>query len=256
LSIAERIAELITEVVVMPKIFEVGGKVRDELLGRTSSDADYTFVLTEVEAMGQGIQAAFGFMKAWMVDQGFHIFLETPDCLTIRAKFPDSKLTADFVLASRALQDRTQARLPLVIPGSLEDDLLRRDFTVNAMARSQSGELIDLFEGQADLRARVLRTPLEPMVTLADDPLRALRAVRFSVKLGFVMAPELQEALQDPLLPEMMAAVSSDRIREELAKSFKADTWGTLQALQQLPEPLVRDWLERPGFWLMPTTKR
>ncbi len=146
-------------------------------------------------------------------------------------------------------------RKPIVQPGSLEDDLRRRDFTVNAIARSESGELIDLFEGQKDLADRVLRTPLEPMVTLTDDPLRALRAVRFSVKLGFRMAPDLQDALHNPELPELMAVVSTDRIREELAKAMKVDTWGTLKVLQSLPEALVRDWLERPGMWLMPTVK-
>jgi tRNA nucleotidyltransferase/poly(A) polymerase len=96
---------------------------------------------------------------------------------------------------------------------------------------------------------------LEPIMTLTDDPLRALRAVRFSVKLGFRMAPDLQDALHNPVLPELMAVVSTDRIQEELAKAMKVDTWGTLKVLQSLPEALVRDWLERPGMWLMPTVK-
>jgi tRNA nucleotidyltransferase/poly(A) polymerase len=239
----------------MPKIFEVGGKVRDELLGLKSKDADFAFVLTPEEAAGRSIEAAFDFMRDWMMEMGFQIFLSTPDCLTIRAKFFRSKETADFVLARRDLKYMPGTRKPIIQPGSLEDDLRRRDFTVNAIARSESGELIDLFEGQKDLADRVLRTPLEPMVTLTDDPLRALRAVRFSVKLGFRMAPDLQDALHNPVLPELMAVVSTDRIREELAKAMKVDTWGTLKMLQSLPEALVRDWLERPGMWLMPTVK-
>jgi tRNA nucleotidyltransferase/poly(A) polymerase len=239
----------------MPKIFEVGGKVRDELLGLKSKDADFAFVLTPEEAAGRSIEQAFDFMRDWMMEMGFQIFLSTPDCLTIRAKFFSSKETADFVLARRDLNTMPGTRKPIVQPGSLEDDLRRRDFTVNAIARSESGELIDLFEGQKDLADRVLRTPLEPIVTLTDDPLRALRAVRFSVKLGFRMAPDLQDALHNPVLPELMAVVSTDRIREELAKAMKVDTWGTLKVLQSLPEALVRDWLERPGMWLMPTVK-
>jgi hypothetical protein len=79
--------------------------------------------------------------------------------------------------------------------------------------------------------------------------------VRFSVKLGFRMAPELRDALHNPELPELMMGVSCDRIREELGRSMKLDTWGTLQVLQGLPEGLVRGWLERPGMWLMPTMK-
>ena len=240
----------------MPKIFEVGGKVRDELLGLSSNDADFSFVLTPEEAEGKSMGEVFAFMRGWMRSQNYNIFLETPDCLTIRAKFPSSRLTADFVLARKELEYLPGTRQPVVVPGSLEDDLERRDFTVNAMARSESGKLIDLFDGQADLENQVLRTPLEPMVTLADDPLRALRAVRFAVKLGFEMAEDLREALYNPVLPDLMVAVSSDRIREELAKAFKANSWATLQMLNQLPDALVRNWLERPNMWLMPTTKR
>jgi poly(A) polymerase len=247
----------------MPKIFEVGGKVRDELLGLKSKDADFAFVLTPEEAAGKSIEAAFDFMRDWMRSMGFQIFLSTPDCLTIRAKFFSSKETADFVLARRDLNYMPGTRKPIVQPGSLEDDLRRRDFTVNAIAKAENGELIDLFAGQKDLADKVLRTPLEPIVTLTDDPLRALRAVRFSVKLGFRMAPDLQDALHNPVLPELMTVVSTDglrptgghRIREELAKAMKVDTWGTLRVLQSLPEALVRDWLERPGMWLMPTVK-
>jgi poly(A) polymerase len=239
----------------MPNIFEVGGKVRDELLGLKSKDADFAFVLTPDEAAGKSIATAFDFMRDWMMEMGFQIFLSTPDNLTIRAKFFNSKETADFVLAKRDLKIMPGNCEPKIAPGSLADDLRRRDFTVNAIAKSESGELIDLFEGQKDLSDRVLRTPLEPMVTLSDDPLRALRAVRFSVKLGFRMAPELRDALHNPELPELMMGVSCDRIREELGRSMKIDTWGTLQVLQGLPEGLVRGWLERPGMWLMPTMR-
>jgi tRNA nucleotidyltransferase/poly(A) polymerase len=244
----------------MPKIFEVGGKVRDELLGLKSKDADFAFVLTEQEAIGLSIDDAFIFMSEWMLAMGFQIFLSKPDCVTIRARFFNSSQTADFVLAKRELKvmpgncEHNVVQSSMV-PGSLEDDLLRRDFTVNAMAKARSGELIDLFDGQKDLADKVLRTPIDPRITLADDPLRALRAVRFSVKLGFHLDAELVDALHDPALPELMAQVSSDRVREELARSMKIDTWGTLQMLQRLPEALVRGWLDRPGMWLMPTVR-
>jgi tRNA nucleotidyltransferase/poly(A) polymerase len=242
----------------MPQIFEVGGKVRDELLGLKSKDADFSFVLTPQEAENKTIDQAFTFMKDWMLQDGFRIFLETQDCLTIRAKFPapHSALVADFVLARRELSYFPGTRKPLVIPGTLEDDLQRRDFTVNSLARANSGKIIDLFDGQADLAAKVLRTPLPPMVTLADDPLRALRAVRFAVKLGFRLAPDLEAALYEPELPELMAKVSDDRVREELAKAFKVNTWEMLRLLNRLPEALVKNWLERPGLWLMPTTRQ
>jgi tRNA nucleotidyltransferase/poly(A) polymerase len=243
------------EVRTMPKIFEVGGKVRDELLGLKSKDADFAFVLTEQEAAGLSIDDAFLFMSEWMLAMGFQIFLSKPDCVTIRARFFNSSQTADFVLAKRELKVMPGNCEPKAVPGSLEDDLLRRDFTVNAMAKARSGELIDLFDGQKDLSDKVLRTPIDPRITLADDPLRALRAIRFSVKLGFHLDAELVDALHDPALPELMSQVSTDRVREELARSMKIDTWGTLQMLQQLPEALVRGWLDRPGMWLMPTVR-
>ena len=78
---------------------------------------------------------------------------------------------------------------------------------------------------------------------------------RYSVKLGFHLDAELVDALHDPALPGLMALVSTDRVREELARSMKLDTWGTLQMLQRLPEALVRGWLDRPGMWLMPTVR-
>ena len=244
----------------MPKIFEVGGKVRDELLGLKSKDADFAFVLTDREAAGLSIDDAFVFMSEWMLAMGFQIFLSKPDCVTIRARFFNSSQTADFVLAQRELNVMPGDCVPgdyepKMIPGRLEDDLRRRDFTVNAMAKSRSGELIDLFEGQKDLSDKILRTPIDPRITLADDPLRALRAIRFSVKLGFHLDAELVDALHDPALPELMAQVSTDRVREELARSMRLDTWGTLQMLQRLPEALVRGWLDRPGMWLMPTVR-
>jgi poly(A) polymerase len=240
----------------MPKIFEVGGKVRDELLGLKSKDVDFAFVLTEQEAAGLSIDDAFLFMSEWMLAMGFQIFLSKPDCVTIRARFFNSSQTADFVLAKRELNVMPGNCKPNVVPGRLEDDLRRRDFTVNAIAKARSGELIDLFDGQKDLSDKRLRTPIDPRITLADDPLRALRAIRFSVKLGFHLDTELVDALHDPALPELMAQVSTDRVREELARSMKLDTWGTLQMLQQLPQGLVRGWLDRPGMWLMPTVRR
>jgi tRNA nucleotidyltransferase/poly(A) polymerase len=111
----------------MPKIFEVGGKVRDELLGLRSKDADFAFALTPKEAAGKSVEAAFNFMRDWMRSMGLQIFLSTPDCLTIRAKFFSSKQTADFVLARRDLRYMPGTRKPIIQPGSLEDDLRRRD---------------------------------------------------------------------------------------------------------------------------------
>lgn len=243
----------------MPKIFEVGGSVRDSLLGHRNHDEDFIFVLEEKEQeQHSDIVQAFEFMESWLLQKGFRIFLKSPECLTIRAKFPvpQEKLVADFVLARKELGYKSGSRQPIVIPGSLEDDLQRRDFTINAIARDSEGNLIDLFRGQKDLQAKILKTPLNPEITLKDDPLRALRAVRFSVKLGFDFAPCLQEALHAPELPDLMAVVSRERIRQELHKSFASNTWATWELLNQLPKPLVKQWLTQPKMWLLPTMKK
>jgi tRNA nucleotidyltransferase/poly(A) polymerase len=92
------------------------------------------------------------------------------------------------------------------------------------------------------------------MVTLTDDPLRALRAIRFHVRFGFRIDDSLMEALYNPILPDLMHVVSLERIREELAKAFRINTWATLDILHRLPRALVETWI-RGDLWLMPTTK-
>lgn len=110
------------------------------------------------------------------------------------------------------------SRKPEVRPATIEEDAARRDFTVNALLRSiATNELLDpLGNGLTDLRARVLRTPLDPVETFHDDPLRMLRAVRFRWKLGFTPAPGLYDAIKESHL--RLGIVSFERIRDELVK--------------------------------------
>jgi len=111
------------------------------------------------------------------------------------AAIDDRKL--EFVGARKESYGKN-SRKPQVESGTLDEDLLRRDFTVNAMAASLNaktfGQLIDPFEGQSDLRAGILRTPLDPEITFDDDPLRIMRAMRFSAQLGFTIDPHVLEA--------------------------------------------------------------
>ena len=232
--------------------YKVGGAVRDSFLDRKSKDIDYTVVSDFYKI---DINAAFDGLCAYLDNKGYQRFLTTRECLTIRARFPNSNRVADFVLARKELGYRPGTRIPLAMPGTLKDDLERRDFTINAMAVDDEGGLIDLFNGRQDLETKILRTPLDPMVTLADDPLRAIRAVRFAITLKFFFSNELSKALMNPDLPELTKVVSTDRIREELQKCFKFSTWDTLRMFDVLPEPLVKEWLTREGLWLMPTTK-
>jgi len=235
-------------------IFRVGGSVRDELLKRKTNDYDFTVVVNDNSV--KNVLEGYNIMKEYMLFQGYTIFLETPECFTIRGKMPDG-MVGDFVLAYKKIGYYENTRIPIVELGTLEDDLKRRDFTINALARNKFGTIIDWFDGRSDLQRQILKTPLEPMITLSDDPLRALRAVRFSIVLDFEFDAALQEALHNSRLPILTKRlVNTDRIRQELSKCFKHNTWATYAKLQSLPNRLVNSWLNRDNLWLKPTTQR
>ena len=155
----------------------VGGFVRDHLLGRgKAKDID-------IVAVGSGIELAKDVQKALKGAQAVKIFKSYG---TAMVQWQD--ITLEFVGARKESYSQ-ESRNPLVIEGTLEDDLNRRDFTINALAVSLNlidrGTLIDPFNGLEDLQNRVIRNPLEPSITYSDDPLRMLRAIRFATQLNF-----------------------------------------------------------------------
>ena len=235
----------------MPKIFLVGGCIRDKILGVQSKDIDFTFVLDDLNGT---VEQGFEHMTQWLKSEGFEIFLSTPDCFTIRAKFPKGHKhqgVADFVMARKEIGYVEGTRTPIVVPGTLKDDLERRDFTVNAMAKGDDGKIIDLFDGMNDLKRMVLITPLPPEQTFNDDPLRVLRAVRFAITKGFSLK-FLDYYINNYDYENKMGVVSTERIREELLKCFKHDTMGTLDMLNDYPT-LKRYIFENKLMWLKPT---
>jgi tRNA nucleotidyltransferase/poly(A) polymerase len=239
----------------MPKIFKVGGCVRDRLLGVDSKDIDFTFVLDNID---RTVDEGFDIMTQWLQHHEFEIFLSTPECFTIRAKFPkehqNAGMVADFVLARKEVGYIPGTRQPILELGTLEDDLIRRDFTVNAMAEDEDGNLIDLFDGQIDLARMVLVTPKAPQLTFDEDPLRVLRAIRFSITRGFSLKT-LDYYINNYNYAEKMGVVSSERIREELLKCFKHDTMATLDMLNDFPT-LKRYIFENKLMWLKPTFEK
>tara|TARA_R110001583_G_scaffold62704_2_gene184212 strand:+ start:177 stop:902 length:726 start_codon:yes stop_codon:yes gene_type:complete len=240
----------------MLKLFEVGGCVRDEILGLKSKDIDFTVVLDDTSlTVDEGWDTMLGFLKG----EGFKTFLETKDCFTVRAMFPKGSknegLVADFVMARKEVGVIPGTRKPILELGTLSDDLMRRDFTVNALAKDEDGLIIDEWRGLQALEQMTLRTPLDPMVTLMDDPLRLLRALRFSVTKGFRIAQPLMDAmLQKGLLDKLSEVVSQERMREEVHKMMKVDTLRSLELLQSVPG--LMEVVFSNGMRLTPTTKK
>lgn len=240
------------------KVYLVGGAVRDKLMGKMPNDFDFSVVLdaqTDLFVGGpDGEINPFESMKANLIKMGFKIFLSTPEHLTVRAQFPvgsggfldgmtnipggainpgKKRLTADFVLARREGAYADGRRPDSVIPGTLMDDLKRRDLTFNAIAQDEDGSLIDPFNGQQDIKDKIIRAVGDPLERLMEDSLRALRAVRFRSTLGFHMEPQLHHALNSTLVLRALANVSDERKMDELNKMFKHDT---LRALWTLDE--------------------
>jgi hypothetical protein len=138
---------------------------------------------------------------------------------------------------------------------TLEDDLIRRDFTLNAMAEDIDGNLIDLFDGRWALENKLLITPLDTKVTFDDDPLRILRAIRFSIVKGFEIPDDMWHDIYHYDYESKMGVVSAERIREELLKCFKHDTLETLEKLRQFTH--LKDYIfKKTNLWLKPTFEK
>ncbi len=237
-------------------LFEVGGKIRDEILGLKSKDVDFVAVPSELLLREvSDAPTMFLLLNKHLRNEKFEIFLETPECYTIRARFPKGHKyegVADFVMARKEVGYIPGTRTPIIRPGTLFDDLQRRDFTLNAMARDEDGNIYDFFNGRQDLEDRVLRTPLDCKVTFDDDPLRILRAIRFSITKRFFIPGEMWIVIREYNYEEKMNVVSAERIREELIKCFKRSTLETIEILEAFPK--LRDYIfKRTKLWLKPT---
>jgi tRNA nucleotidyltransferase/poly(A) polymerase len=239
---------------------EVGGAVRDNFLGVDSKDVDFVAVPTSPNAFSTADEA-FAVLVSDLKCSGFQVFLETPQFFTVRAQVPnDHPLkertnVADFVLARKDGPSSDGRRPDFVLPGTLHDDLERRDFTVNAMAILPNGELVDPFNGREDLSRNLLRFVGNPIDRIAEDGLRVMRALRFFVTKGFDIEPETWDAVNSDFGAEMLQKVSVERVREELEKMFMANTLLTLETLADLRSNL-KDAIFRDGMRLAPTLKK
>ncbi len=237
----------------MYKEYLVGGAVRDELLGVKSKDLDYVFVFDNIPEGTTSIQC-FEEMTNIIQEKGV-IFLSIPSCFTIRYKDKTTKEVKDVVLARKEVGYVKGTRQPIIEPGTLYDDLIRRDYSLNALAKDNDGNIIDFFNGIDDLKNKLLRTPLDPIITFDDDPLRLLRAIRFKITKGFNFVSEIHTILGTYDYETKMGVVSDERIYDELMKCFKFDVLSTLQVLEKYPR--LRDYIfTKTKLWLKPTFEK
>jgi poly(A) polymerase len=187
------------------RAYIIGGYVRDLVLKRTSKDVD-------IVVEGSGIDIAEKVASKFGVQVNVFKNFGT-------AMFRTSEMEVEFV-GARKESYRRESRKPIVENGSLEDDQNRRDFTINALAISLNkddlGCIIDPFDGAGDLDRKLIRTPQNPDITFSDDPLRMIRAIRFSAQLDFAITADTFEAIKRNV--DRIEIVSKERICDELNK--------------------------------------
>jgi poly(A) polymerase len=203
-SVFPRIADLADTLNI--EAYVVGGYVRDIFLQRDSKDIDIVVV-------GDGIRLAKALAEA-TPGSDFAFFRNFGTAMVKTRNWE-----VEFVGARKESYSR-DSRKPDVQPGTLSDDQNRRDFTINALAVSLNkhtyGELLDPFDGLADLEQKTIRTPLDPDITFSDDPLRMMRAIRFASQLKFTILPETFGSIRKNV--ERISIISAERISDELNK--------------------------------------
>lgn len=194
--------------------YAVGGYVRDLFLGRHSKDIDFVSV-----GPGSGIDIARQVARHLGRDAHVSVF-RTYGTAQVRHR----NLELEFVATRRESYSR-DSRNPIVEEGSLTDDISRRDFTINALAicvnADNFGQLIDMFHGIDDLKARIIRTPLDPDITFSDDPLRMMRAIRFATQLRFAIHGPTFDAITRNA--HRISIITRERILTELEKIMASD---------------------------------
>jgi len=188
------------------EVYLVGGVIRDRILGYSTKDVD-------IMVIGNGIEFARQIAYSFRLKK----VLEYPKFGTAMIPYHDVIIE---VATARSEKYNSNSRKPRVSESDLMEDLARRDFTINALAMSLNNEtlfqLMDYFEGLKDLDAGIIRTPLDPIKTFSEDPLRILRAIRFATRLGFKIEDKTFRAISR--VKERMEIVSQERITDELIK--------------------------------------
>lgn len=231
----------------------MGGAVREIVKNNPEKIKDWDFSM-EVPT--------FSDMRNWLNDNKFEIFVETPDYLTMRARSPKGfefagmkmeGLTFDFAMC-RNEGDYHDSRHPdSVEPGTIDIDLSRRDFTMNAMAMNDDGDILDPYDGKMDIKRKTIRCVRDANDRFNEDALRIMRALRFAVQLDFELDADITFFLQDDENMDILRKIDQNRVRDELTKAFNINTLETLYWLEKFRH--VRNTIFEDNMWLMPTVK-
>ena len=199
-------------------VYVIGGFVRDKILNRPDKDLD-------IVCMGDGIGLAQKTAQKFSPKPPVNFFKNFGTAqIKIVPKVGDTPFEIEFVGARKESYNHA-SRKPDVLPGSFEEDRMRRDFTINTLTislnKNDFGKLIDPLNGIADLEEKVIKTPLPPDRTFSDDPLRMMRAIRFATQLNFTIFPETFEAIKRNA--HRIKIVSGERIIDEINKIVMTD---------------------------------
>ena len=237
------------------KIYEVGGSVRDRLLGKIPLDLDYA-----VEA------SSYQEMVNFLEKEGFTIYVKKPEFGFVKGKFPHSDAKSyfsqftgagDFTLCRKDGFYADNRRPESIEPASIIDDLARRDFTINAMAREIGSDIIlDPHGGQEDLKKGFIQCVGKAEDRLREDPLRFLRALRQSIKYKFTIDTNIYEVIHKKWYPPILKTLPIERINQEMKKTFHFDNIASLRLFANLPDEILRILLRHGVHILDPTLKK
>lgn len=226
-------------------VYEVGGSVRDRIIGIEHHDHDYA-----VEA------PSFEDMKHHFESQGYQIYVEKPEFGCIKARHPQHKKGSDFTLCRKDGYYSDNRRPDSVAPGTIEDDLQRRDFTINAIAITPDGEFLDPHNGIRDIQDKVIRTIRDANITILEDPLRLIRAYRFSVTKGFEIDDSIKCLSKDQTFQKsFITSVSVERLQSELNKMLLYDPIKSIEILNTLPKEFLHIIFKTKGLKLITSLK-
>ena len=207
-EIIHKIADIAHELNV--NLFLVGGYIRDYFLKKKRKDLDFTVI---GDSIAFARELAIRFKTKAVIFERFRT-----------AQLNIGEFQCEFVGTRKEIYN-PESRKPDVVEGTLDDDIRRRDFTINSMASSLSkdnfGKLIDIFNGRRDLESRLLKTPLDPITTFNDDPLRMLRAARFASQLDFRIDEQAINAIKR--ITNRIEIISQERISDEFLKIINSE---------------------------------